>query len=274
MDWGNERYVRLYTRDTVDWCLWPWQARALFPLLLRKMDRKGNLPIGQHGSAGIAELVRLPIDVVQAGLDALTRDGCVTLRDGTVTLKNYVPAQEAKATDALRAKNHRDRVKASEIVTPRDGSVTKRDVGVTDRHAPSQTVTPSLAEPSLLKAFPASQAQKAATPKKPTDPRHAPFIDAWCRLWLRLRGGKYLVQPKDARAVKQLLQADPAVTPGEAELRINRAFEDDWFRAHGDLQMFCSRWSTFMPLRRNSEAFENSKRGDGTLMDPYPENPL
>ena len=43
MDWANERYVRLYTRDTVTWKMWPWEARAIFPLLMRKVDRAGVL---------------------------------------------------------------------------------------------------------------------------------------------------------------------------------------------------------------------------------------
>ena len=34
MRWEDERYVRVYTRDTPEWCLLSWEARALFLLLL------------------------------------------------------------------------------------------------------------------------------------------------------------------------------------------------------------------------------------------------
>jgi len=41
MDWSNERYVRVYTRDTAEYLALCWQAKALLSLLLRKCDRAG-----------------------------------------------------------------------------------------------------------------------------------------------------------------------------------------------------------------------------------------
>jgi len=35
MNWSEERYVRLYTRNTADWMALCWEARALFPNMLR-----------------------------------------------------------------------------------------------------------------------------------------------------------------------------------------------------------------------------------------------
>ena len=54
LDWANERYeVRLYTRDTPNWTVAPWEARAVLPLILRKLDRKGILDLGpRHARAG------------------------------------------------------------------------------------------------------------------------------------------------------------------------------------------------------------------------------
>jgi hypothetical protein len=65
MDWHDERYVRLYTRDTVNWKLMGWQARCLMPLLLRKADRAGCVDVGEDGAEGIAALVDIPVEVAE-----------------------------------------------------------------------------------------------------------------------------------------------------------------------------------------------------------------
>jgi hypothetical protein len=57
MDWENERYVRVYTRDTIDWVALGWEAQSLFLLLIRKVDRSGVLEIGKHGARGVAGLI-------------------------------------------------------------------------------------------------------------------------------------------------------------------------------------------------------------------------
>lgn len=44
MNWSDERYVKLYERDTLTW---PWQAKCVFALLLRKVDRSGVLDTGR-----------------------------------------------------------------------------------------------------------------------------------------------------------------------------------------------------------------------------------
>lgn len=75
MDWQDERFVRLYTRDTADWLTWPWQSRALFPLLMRKADRVGRVSMGRSGLAGLAVLDRIVGDgrIVNCGLASLRR---------------------------------------------------------------------------------------------------------------------------------------------------------------------------------------------------------
>jgi hypothetical protein len=40
MDWANERYVRLFVRDTTTWKLLPWQSRLLLPAILRKLEER------------------------------------------------------------------------------------------------------------------------------------------------------------------------------------------------------------------------------------------
>ncbi len=169
MRWEDERYVRLYTTDDGDWAFWPWQSRALFPLLMRRCNRVGVVKVGRHGARALAELVRLPVEVVEPGLVGLIDDGCVTEpAPGVLFVRNFLPAQEATQTDRARKSAQRERDRAVldaaedglEIVTKRDASVTKRDgesqdvtpgheMGqkVTDGHEESHAVTPCRAVP-------------------------------------------------------------------------------------------------------------------------------
>lgn len=180
MDWQNERYIRLYTRDTVEWEMLPWQSRALWPLLLRKVDRIGYLPLGRHGFRGLAALVKLPPEVVEPGLEGLLEDGCVVkLEDKAggeiLFVPNFVPAQEAPQSDRARKAKQRELERARALamsrgvpaadesgqpvtngddagppVTSRDESsrvvTSSHEAGrkVTNGHTPSQVVTPSL----------------------------------------------------------------------------------------------------------------------------------
>ena len=60
MRWEDERYVRLYTRDSVDWLMLSLEAQGLLALILRKLDRAGILPLGKHGGRAVAIAVGHP----------------------------------------------------------------------------------------------------------------------------------------------------------------------------------------------------------------------
>lgn len=153
--WEDERYVRLYTRDTTTWKLLPWQAKCLLPLLLRKLDRAGLAEVGDPAEEGIAALTDMPLDLVHAALPALLARKVFVLNEGVLAMPNFDSAQTAKQSDRARqaARRERDRLDAMGV-TQRDEvshGVTDRHEesrGVTDSHAASRDVTPSLAEPS------------------------------------------------------------------------------------------------------------------------------
>ena len=48
MDFPNERYVRLYTRETTTWRLLGWEGQALLPQVLRLVDRSGVLDLAHR----------------------------------------------------------------------------------------------------------------------------------------------------------------------------------------------------------------------------------
>lgn len=164
MDWENERYVRLYTRDSSTWLLWPWQARAVFALLLRKVDRAGVMDIGEENPVeAVSAHVQLPIQVVEVGLPAILRKQTAVIDSGRIVIPHFMEAQEARSSDAQRQRDSRERRRALKkrdaapvlrVVTERDAPVTERDErsrSVTNCHNQSHGVTPSLAEPSQTK---------------------------------------------------------------------------------------------------------------------------
>lgn len=171
MDWTDERYVRLYVRDTAEWIMLSWEARALFHEVLRKVDRAGVLALGRSGTAGLAALTRMPPDVVARALDELAADGCVELLPERLVLPNFLEAQEARQGDAQRARESRARRRdvardasqrdvvaqpiAGRGVTPCDSAELPNDLegesrAVTDRHTASHEVTLNCAVPNHL----------------------------------------------------------------------------------------------------------------------------
>ncbi len=170
MRWEDERYVRLYTRDTVDWLGLSFPAQGLFCLLLRKVDRAGILPLGKHGKRAVAVAVGHGHQwaMLEEPLEELLADGCIRIEGDRLLVPNFIEAQEAIQSDAARKRTQRERDRAN--VTKRDGggtsgvaSAANMSLGGTDRHetgteshavtdaVPSVTpdVTPNHAVPSM-----------------------------------------------------------------------------------------------------------------------------
>jgi hypothetical protein len=161
--WEDERYVRLYTRDTITWKMLPWEGKALLALLFRKVDRAGLIDVGDYGAEGVAALVDLPTDVVSEGLAALIKARTVQWAEGGTVLlvPNFLTAQEAHQSDAQRKRDQRERVVAKaklDAITPEmsHGVTKSHETGqiVTTGHTESQSVTtghsdPIRSEPSL-----------------------------------------------------------------------------------------------------------------------------
>lgn len=154
MRWEDERYVRLYTRDTVTWKLLPWQAKALLPLMLRKLDRVGVVDLGGEDSVdAVTALVELPREVVAVGLEALLKRDVSRLVDGALILPKFLDAQETASSDRLRKAESRARAHdiaiSAHLVTKRDDE----SQNVTKSHERSQVVTPNLTEPCLTEPY-------------------------------------------------------------------------------------------------------------------------
>lgn len=150
MDWSNERYVRLYVRDTHDLIACGWEGRFVLYELLRKVDRAGVLDHGGDIDV-LPELLRIPADVFERGLAKLKRRKVVRLTATAIVIPNYLEAQEAPQSDAQRMRESRARRREYALhedvpevrqmvlgVTERNGSVASGH-SVPSRAVPSRT---------------------------------------------------------------------------------------------------------------------------------------
>lgn len=203
MNWSDERYVKLYSRNTATWVTWPWQARAALPLFLRVADGAGLLDCGRREPLrALAALVMLPVEVVEVAVAAMVDDGTLEVVERGWLLPHYLEAQEATKTPALKKRDQRDRdrAKAREISM----------VPVTNSHQASPVVTkcppPAQPSPPPPPAQPIPAGRSATPPKtKPTtDPTWQPLVDALDELWERIKGTRYSWSPADFAALKAL----------------------------------------------------------------------
>jgi hypothetical protein len=144
MLWSDERYVRVYTRDTAEWLALGWEAQSLLVALFRKADRAGIITLGKTGLRGIAGLTGFPIDVVERAIPLLAADGCVTETTTGIIIPNFMDAQETPQSDQARKRAQRERARGKAMA-----DVTKRDEqsqNVTESHATSRDVTASHTE--------------------------------------------------------------------------------------------------------------------------------
>jgi hypothetical protein len=184
MDWANERYVKIYTRNTAEWLCLAWQGRALWGLLIRAADRSGVIET-RLGAKGLAALVALPIEVVEPGLESLLDDGCVKTHRLGFVIPNYIEAQEAIQSGPQRTREWRERerirrrddAKHDETygdedernVTDARRNVTETRRGVTHGDAARRDETPSLADPSRAE----KETERAEMREAPGEPSNA-----------------------------------------------------------------------------------------------------
>jgi hypothetical protein len=147
MDWANERYVRLYVRETTTFLRLRWEAQALLPHLLRIVDRAGVLDIGDMELT--LRLPKWPGEVVAAGIEGLIAKGVVKDKGESLLFPSFLEAQESARSNAERCREYRARRR--ETVAGRED--TTRNVSPAtrpDTHA--EPSTPSHAEPSTSSA--------------------------------------------------------------------------------------------------------------------------
>ncbi len=149
MDWANESYVRVYTRETDDDLALSWDARSVWRALLTKFDRSGLIET-RRGAVGLAAIARVPIDVMERALPELVADGRVRHINAGYFAPNFMVAQETPRSDKARQHDSRAKRRARNLVEAPDVS---HDVTLTSTDPRLDSAELSLGEshpPELL----------------------------------------------------------------------------------------------------------------------------
>jgi hypothetical protein len=256
MRWADERYVRVYTRDTGEWLALGWEAQALFLFALRKADRAGIVQTGKARARGLAGMTGMPLDVVERVLPLLLDDGCMREAPNAYIIPNFIAAQETPTSDAQRKRDQRERDRDKAVADGAVGSkagldaestmsrrtVTTDSHDLASRHGVTQgghameshdvtsghagTVTPNRAVPS--RAEPTTTASRADGQEDlldddmPASPK-GPNPEALREIWNRLAPPKGLqrweaMSKKRAGEARAALVAVPDLARWEAWL--------------------------------------------------------
>lgn len=129
MDFANERYVRLYVRDTVTWLRLGWDGQNALTQLLRKADRAGVLDLGgMEPWEALVVLCRAPEDAAKRGVQLVLDLGCAVHDHDRLVFPRYLDANECTQTGAQRTREYRARrAEVSRNVTGRDETSQNRD---------------------------------------------------------------------------------------------------------------------------------------------------
>ncbi len=116
MDWDNEPWVKLYTRDTGDRLEAGWEANAVFDSMLRKCSRSGI--IDARSARGLSASLRIPADVVERAVVILQELNMVQVTEMGYLLPSFLKAQEARTSNAQRQRDFREKERANALSKP------------------------------------------------------------------------------------------------------------------------------------------------------------
>jgi hypothetical protein len=207
MDWSNEEYVRLYTRETADDLELSWEALALWRAMLCKFDRSGVIPV-RNGWPSIARMVRMPTDVVERAGPELVTDGRVRVTKHGFVAPNFTEAQTASKSDKARQKDSRDRRRETALVKPPEITGAGHDVSraVTNRDTESRDVTlPLLPLPPVAEAPVALPPVVTTADAVTSAPAHQSAIDHFHTLYLNAYGKKPSWEGKQIGMIRKLV---------------------------------------------------------------------
>jgi hypothetical protein len=138
-----------------------WEARAVLPLVMRKLDRVGAIDLGDDGIDGLADLIDMPVTVVRDGVTDLLQRKTFVMNGSVLVMPNFMAAQEVAKTDAERSREYRARKHAKLVGNAPDESSppsTPSVTNVTTARDASQNATPFLADPVPSLATPVRDA--------------------------------------------------------------------------------------------------------------------
>jgi hypothetical protein len=223
MDFANERYVRVYTRNTTTWKRLGWQGQLVLMQVLRLADRAGVVDIDDMDPADAISLhTDVPLTITREGIARCLELGSVKHVEGQLLLPRYMEAQECAQSDKQRQRESRERrrdlAKSEDSVTFRD----EKSQSVTDGHSVPSRAVPSLTVPcsqnaraqnSQFEKPPLGEAPTNTAPSEPAPIR--PESRCW-QLYQRALGTEHLMlSPNHYDALQALASAAKAEADGE-----------------------------------------------------------
>jgi hypothetical protein len=121
MDFANERYVRLYVRDTMTWKRLGWDGQTMLMHLLRKVDRSGVIDIGdaEPWESGVM-LCGAPEDQARRGVTRMLELGVIVHDADRLVFPRFIEGNETPQSDAQRVREHREREKLKRAALKRN----------------------------------------------------------------------------------------------------------------------------------------------------------
>lgn len=160
LNFEDERYVRLYTRDSVAWLRLGWEAQAVYMGLKRKFDRVGLLRCDGESSvdAASAVLVGWDFDVIERGIETMLERGWLEYLNDADALfdPQHMEAEETSKSNALRCKESRERRRQKaaaealgvELDATQDASETTQNMSGSTQNASGEPATLNASEPT------------------------------------------------------------------------------------------------------------------------------
>lgn len=232
MDYANEKYVRIYTRDTTTIKLLGWDGRTVFWAMLRRMDRAGVIDLaGVEPWEAVVLHCDAPEDVARRGMAECLRRGCLVVDGDRLVAPSYIPANEAAQSDAQRARESRERRallgnqatvtnrdSESQTGTPASQTGTPASQSVTPRHVVSRSVTPCCAVPSV---------PCLADPSVPSRAVPSGARETWATVLSKLRAihGSDRYDPSSYREALEWIADKP---PDELAAVLKHYAADEW----------------------------------------------
>jgi hypothetical protein len=254
MDFADEDYRRLYVRRTVTSKRLGWEGRAVRNEMLTEFDRSGVWEFGDDAAQDIADLVELPLEVVQVGLTRLLATKTWVMGEGKIVWPSYVPAQTCARSDRIRQHEARERRRDEALSKAKPAKLTSGVTERHDRHSESHGVTPpSLALPPSLP--PERDPERA----REGDPPEVPGLEVVAPIARLARFVPDDWAPKDQHRVR----CQAARLPFDDTLK--RFRQQEFHRAYSDWDRRFDLWIDDQKTNAETERFksQSSPRSSG-----------
>jgi hypothetical protein len=282
MRWEDERWVRLYTRDTPEFLSLSWQARAVFILLLRKVDRAGILTTGKLGKKGIAVAIGAPWIDIETSVDELLADGCLMACDDGFIVPSFVPAQEAVQSNRARQSAYRERARDAKLASNTSKQTSLHDVTPTIRDVTKLRNERNAEDISSVTSLVSARAGRGETiqdktrqEKKPAphgdgksehvDSGFKAIVDLYFAEYEAARGDKPAFGGREGKAIHKLIVT--LKTHDRVKDAIRGCYGDPWWRTRASILDISKDPSKYIGSKGKTTSVQTGRIGKSVVVE-------